>query len=85
MVRAQIVRIGNSQGIRIPKPLLQQVGLRGNVKLRAEKGRLLVISDDEPRAGWAEAFAQAVTSGTNDDLERVDSFPNDFDAKGWTW
>jgi antitoxin MazE len=85
VVRARIVRIGNFQGIRIPKPLLQQAGLRGDVKLHAENGRLLVISDDKPRAGWAEAFAQAATHGTCDDLERVNSLPNNFDVTGWTW
>jgi antitoxin component of MazEF toxin-antitoxin module len=28
-----IIRIGNSQSIRIPKPLLEQTGLRGEVEI----------------------------------------------------
>ena len=32
-MKASIVNIGNSQGIRIPKPLLEQCGLEGDVEV----------------------------------------------------
>jgi antitoxin MazE len=38
-VKARIVAIGNSQGIRIPKPLLEQAGLTGDVELRQGRAR----------------------------------------------
>jgi antitoxin MazE len=84
MQRAKIVKIGNSQGIRIPQPLLHQAGLKGSVKLRAEKGRLVVIPDDEPRAGWSEAFAKAVEKSGGDGS--AENWPaNEFDKQEWTW
>jgi len=32
-VKTRIVRIGNSQGIRIPKPIIEQLGFTGEVEL----------------------------------------------------
>jgi antitoxin MazE len=42
------VQIGNSQGVRIPKPLLEEAGLAGDVELHAEDGRI-VIASPQPR------------------------------------
>lgn len=54
-MKARIVRIGNSRGIRLPKPLLDKAGLAGEVELYAEEGRIIIASSRRPRAGWAEA------------------------------
>jgi antitoxin MazE len=64
-VRTRLIRIGNSHGIRIPKSLLEQVGLRDPVQIRAEKGRLVVQPEKELRQGWADAFRRMADSGTN--------------------
>ena len=51
-MKTKIIRIGNSKGIRLPKPLLEQVGLVSEVDLEVRDGAL-VISPAEPlRAGW---------------------------------
>ena len=42
---AQIVKIGNSQGVRIPKVLLKQAGLSKHVQIRAEKGKIIIEDD----------------------------------------
>jgi len=54
-MKAYIVRIGNSRGIRLPKTLLQKAQLEDEVELRAEPGHILISKTDKPRAGWAEA------------------------------
>src|SRR5438128_467006 len=81
--RANLIRIGNSRGIRIPKALLDQAGLGNRVPLRAEKGRLVVVPDNKPRDGWEEAFAASVKHevGEREPL----NFANDFDREEWTW
>ena len=50
-VKARIVAIGNSQGIRIPKPLLQHAGLGGDVDLDAEHPRIVIAAARLARAG----------------------------------
>jgi antitoxin MazE len=62
-MKTRIIRIGNSRGIRIPKPLLQQAGLSGEVEMRAQNGSLVIRAAKKPRAGWAAAFAEMASRG----------------------
>jgi len=82
-MKAELVRIGNSRGIRIPKPLIEQCGFREVVELRVENDRLIISPERKPRQGWREAFRAAGT-GTPDDAMLPD-FPNAFDNEEWTW
>ena len=52
-MKISIIRIGNSHGIRIPKPFLEQTGLKGEVEVEVRDGTLVVRPAAEPRAGWA--------------------------------
>ena len=85
-MRANIVRIGNSQGIRIPKAILDQCGIRGVVELTIDGDRLVIAPETEPRAGWAEAFQSAVAAeGENEPDPLAGLPPNQFDEEEWTW
>ena len=42
-METSIITIGNSKGIRIPKPLLEESGLSGKVRLKATKRRISVV------------------------------------------
>ena len=60
-MKVELVRIGNSRGIRIPKPLIEQCGFGDTVDLRVEQD-CLIIAPDHPPAGervWAEAPSAA--------------------------
>jgi len=83
-MKARLVRIGNSRGIRIPKPILEQVGLQRVIELRVESDRLVIAPARLPRAGWEEAFRAAGTS-THDELLLDLLLPNGFDRKDWQW
>ncbi len=80
---ATIRRLGNSQGVLIPKPLLQQVGLVGQAEMRVE-GDALVLRRPRaaPRAGWAEASKKLAAVG--DDALVLPEFANEGDAE-LTW
>ncbi len=69
-MKTRIVRIGNSQGIRIPKPLLEQTGLRGEVEISAQDDCLIIRPARQPRTGWAAAFREMARRG-DDGLETV--------------
>ena len=81
-MKSRIVRIGNSQGIRIPKPLLEQAGLEDEVELHAEQGRIVIATARRARAGWAEA-ARALHAAGGDVLEPTG--PTAFDRTEWKW
>jgi antitoxin MazE len=57
-VKARLVRIGNSRGVRLAKPLLEQAGLEDEVEIRVEPGAVIITAAGSPRAGWAEAAAK---------------------------
>ena len=82
-MRSAIVRIGNSQGVRIPKVLLEQARLAGDVEMRAEEGRIIIERAGNPREGW-EAAARQISKQGGDNLLLGD-FPNEFDRDDWTW
>jgi antitoxin MazE len=81
MKRTQIAirRIGNSQGIVIPKPLLAQIGLEGQAEMTIERDALVLRRPAKAvRAGWAAA-AQKLAELKDDELA-MGEFGNDEDA-----
>ena len=58
-MKTELIQIGNSRGIRIPKPLIEQCGLGDMVELRVENDCLVISSERRPRQGWEEAFCAA--------------------------
>ncbi len=68
-MKTRIVPIGNSQGIRIPKPLLEQTGLHGEVEISAQDDALVIRPIHKPRANWAKAFQMMAQRGDDSLLD----------------
>jgi len=81
-MRSKIVRIGNSQGVRLPKLMIEEAGLSEDVELRVEGGQIVIAAPRIARAGWAEAARRAHAVG-DDQLES--SGATRFDATEWEW
>lgn len=81
--KTRIVRIGNSQGIRVPRALLEQAELPDEVELQAQPGRLIVRAARRPRAGWAHAARAMHERG--DDALLDEATPTRFEQEEWTW
>ncbi len=61
MKMVHIVKIGNSQGIRIPKPLVEQAGLDGReLTLKLVDDGLLISPDNGAREGWEASIKQSL-------------------------
>ena len=82
-MKAKLVRIGNSRGVRFPKPLLEQAGLTGDVVLFVRDHSIVVSAADRPRAGWAEAARRLSSEGREGLLDA--ETPTRFDEKEWKW
>jgi len=82
-MKTRLVRIGNSRGVRIPKPLIEQAGLEDEVELRVVEDGLIIESARKPRANWAAA-ARQLHERSEDGLldERT---PTRFDDTEWEW
>jgi antitoxin MazE len=83
-MRTELVRIGNSRGIRIPKPIIEQCGFGEKVELRVENHRLIVSPQRAPRQGWEETF-RAAGPAVEDELLLEGAGANEFDRKEWKW
>jgi antitoxin MazE len=79
-MKARLVQIGNSRGVRLAKPLLEEAGLTDEVEIRVQAGALIITSVNAPRAGWAEAVARY---GPSELLDAPTS--TRFEDDEWTW
>ncbi|HTR68257.1 MAG TPA: AbrB/MazE/SpoVT family DNA-binding domain-containing protein [Terriglobales bacterium] len=83
-MKIDLVRIGNSRGIRIPKPLIEQCGLGDEVELRVENKCLVISPQRLPRAGWEEGF-RAAGASVEDERLLEQAGTNEFDRREWRW
>ncbi|MCK4412985.1 MAG: AbrB/MazE/SpoVT family DNA-binding domain-containing protein [Candidatus Eisenbacteria sp.] len=84
-MRSRIVRIGNSRGIRIPKPLIEQTGLGDEVEISVEDNRLVIGPASQPREGWAEAFKEMAKAGDDRWVDDHEPAPTSWDQEEWEW
>ena len=82
-MKSRIVQIGNSQGVRLPKVLLEQAQLADEVEIDAEPGRIVIRRRNRPRAGWAAAARKMRERGEDRLLDPATS--TRFDEKDWKW
>jgi antitoxin MazE len=84
-VATRLTAIGNSQGVRIPKPLLQQSGLGPEVELVVDRDRIVIRPARRPRDVWDEAF-RAMASRDDDALLDDELLsPTEWDREEWEW
>ena len=84
-MRARVVKIGNSQGIRIPKTLLEQTGTIDDVELDIEKDKIVIRPISNPRLGWEKAF-KAMSDNLDDTLIIGDeNISHSWDEEEWRW
>lgn len=84
-MKTRIVRVGNSHGIRIPKPLLEQTGMRGEVEINVEDDALVIRPAKTPRAGWAAAFQQMAQRGDDRLFDSDSPSGTTWDEEEWEW
>jgi len=79
-MKTRLIRIGNSRGVRLAKPLLEQAGLYDEVEIRVEPGAVIITAAGSPRTGWAEAAAKHGPQALLDAPSATR-----FDDEEWTW
>jgi antitoxin MazE len=83
VLKTRVVKIGNSQGIRIPKVVVDQFNLGAEIELLSKDGMLLIRPAFHPRAGWDEQFRAMAERG--DDALLDDVVTSDWDDEEWVW
>ncbi len=83
--KARVIPIGNSQGVRIPKPLLEQSGLGQDVELEVDQKRIIIHSTSRPREGWDDAFRTMSERGDDQLLDNDLTGRSTWDENEWEW
>jgi len=84
-MRAKIIKIGNSQGIRIPKLFLEQTRLGDEVELEAQNDQIIIRPVTYPRQGWDEAFQAMAERGDDQLLDDDLTSQTRWDQEEWEW
>ncbi|RYE91202.1 MAG: AbrB/MazE/SpoVT family DNA-binding domain-containing protein [Cytophagaceae bacterium] len=64
IMNTRLIRVGNSQGIVLPKKLLQQYHLSGKVEVRPAAEGLLIVPLARPaRQGWEAQMKASIANG----------------------
>ncbi|MFP4668757.1 MAG: AbrB/MazE/SpoVT family DNA-binding domain-containing protein [Desulfobacterales bacterium] len=84
-MRARVIKIGNSQGLRIPKPILEQTGIRKEVEIEVEKNRIVIRPVHEVRQGWDEAFRTMGEKGDDELIIGDNEISHSWDEEEWQW
>lgn len=83
-IKTKIVRIGNSQGVRIPKVFLDQVNFGKDVELELQENRIVIKSAQAPRQGWEEQFKKMAKHG-DDQFTDLEVQLSSWDDIEWEW
>ena len=81
-MHAQIIPIGTSKGVRIPKYLLDKYHFDNIVDIDDTGSGLLIKAVKKPREGWEEAFKKL--AGTKDDT-LIETPESNWDEDEWEW
>ena len=84
-MKSKIVRIGNSRGVRIPKPLIQEAGLGEEVEIQVEGNRLIIAPVGRARADWAASFRKMAQMGHDALLDGDVLPPTEWEEDEWEW
>ncbi len=82
-IRTRIIQIGNSKGIRLAKPILEQAGIEDEVELKVEDGQITILPVKHARHNWEERILASGTAGEEEIL--IPDLESKWDDTDWVW
>ena len=85
-MKTQLIKIGNSRGVRLPKAVIEQVGLGNEIELEVRPDEIAIRpAKRKPRAGWAAAFKRMAEAGDDALIDAPLPSMTKFDEEEWEW
>ncbi len=84
-MKTRIIKIGNSQGVRIPKLLLEQSSMSDEVELEAQDYQIVIRSAARPRQNWEELFRAMAEKGDDRLIDGDLNGHSSWDKDEWEW
>lgn len=82
-MKTKLIQIGNSRGVRLPKPLIKEAGLDLEVDIRVRKGEIVISPVGKARSGWEKAAKRLHDERGDLLLDRETQ--TEFDTSEWKW
>ena len=85
-MKTQLIKIGNSRGVRLPKAIIEQLGLEDEIELEVRPDEIaLRPAKRKPRDGWAESFKKMAERGDDALIDGPLPSLTKFDEEEWEW
>ena len=84
-MKASIIKIGNSHGIRIPKPIIAQCGFEEEVEFSVQNNALIIKSLKSSRKNWDSAFKRMAANSDDQLLDSEAFIPTEWEESEWEW
>ena len=78
----EVIRIGNSRGIRIPAYILKECNIADKVEMNVKDGKVIIVPIGQPRKDWENKFKEMHKNG--DDTLLIDE-NLDNNLEDWEW
>ena len=85
-MKTKVIKIGNSRGIRIPRHMLEESGLKNEVEIEVKDNKIVLKPVSKVRENWDLAF-QKMAENRDDVLLDESAFnnTNTWDKEEWEW
>ena len=84
-IKVKIIRIGNSKGIRLSKPLIEQYNMKDELLLETKKDSIVIRPAQNARAGWEKSFKKMRLQGDDVLLDKGPEIESEWDKEEWEW
>lgn len=81
----RLVQIGKSQGIRLPKSIIDQFNFNDAIEAEIKREGLLLRKKIKSRAGWKKRILKEIKKGGCPEMLIPDSIQSEFDESEWQW
>lgn len=82
-MKTNLVRIGNSKGVRIPKKIIEDCGFGDEVDMQVKGTTLVIAPARKVRDGWEASCTAMAAAG--DDAPLLPDYVSEDADEDWTW
>ncbi|WP_143959636.1 AbrB/MazE/SpoVT family DNA-binding domain-containing protein [Litoribacter populi] len=83
-MKARLRKIGNSQGIILPKEVIEMCNLEKEVEITVSENKIIIQAPQSKRSTWEAAFKKAKEKDEGV-LDDADLIQNNWDNEEWEW
>ncbi|MFN3849765.1 MAG: AbrB/MazE/SpoVT family DNA-binding domain-containing protein [Spirosomataceae bacterium] len=80
-----VIKIGNSKGIRLSKTIIEQYNIGEQVEIIFRNDEIVLRPKTKVREGWADTIRLANSVNNDTILDEFSQINNRFDEEEWEW